>query len=660
MRVNEEYERTGDALVSFAALCSVVESSLGDIFATVESVRQPVVKMRQKAPPLLKNLLSTEELKEGIGEEAVFIFQAVIGSPRHLNLRNVIWHGFATASEIHSGYYWVLLLLFLDVLEKAFSEGIFSRHALVHNRDTLRDLSLYSPSSHDFGLGPMAFLGTLKRPDSKALEATQENLLLQLTTFLDSSPFVFPGRANSLKMAIDYFTRGEQDPYAYWFSLIYLLPAMEHCLRAIWVRSNALPSALLCADSFRYYTIMDMFMEPRVSDETMSVEALTTTEPNSHPATPAPGHARPSQESHTKSHATSNPKHSNSSSSASSGKPNALVELFGVPIITALNDTFLFPYGPRPRDRIAHGDVDPTTVSRCTVARCLELFFALALRLSSPCPTPNDDSSCASNVDWSEQCTSYFKQFVSCWHPHSLLQKQLRLTSSGVWRSWQQVVFSLPVRSTSSAEVSTHGADVDVDEEVLVRRNGCPDESAALADLESSLLLKLTWLQGDPLSPIQRSFTFDHDLLSKARVSFDWEELPRRLQSVPVFDRGSQFSSFLESARNFAQEAQNTLSVWLERLNTQKEQIEAKKATSRLQMTVYKLLGIVNYATSYFSIIFRIVELGLHDQTLHQQSIRKVTTLIIRLAQLVKTNSWGESLALMSSSTPLLQRILSC
>jgi len=108
-----------------------------------------------------------------------------------------------------------------------------------------------------------------------------------------------------------------------------------------------------------------------------------------------------------------------------------------------------------------------------------------------------------------------------------------------------------------------------------------------------------------------------------------------------------------------AQEAQNTLSTWLQRFLAQKEQIEAKKATSRLQTSVYKLLGILNYTSSYFSIVFRISELSLHDQDMHQQSVRKLTTLVIRLAQLVKSNSWEESLSLMHSSMPLFHKILS-
>jgi len=53
-----------------------------------------------QCPTLLKDLLATQELKEVFGATVVSLLHILIGPPSSLNLRNVLWHGFAAPAEV--------------------------------------------------------------------------------------------------------------------------------------------------------------------------------------------------------------------------------------------------------------------------------------------------------------------------------------------------------------------------------------------------------------------------------------------------------------------------------------------------------------------------------------------------------------------------------
>ena len=83
---------TADHNLCLLLLTSSLEHALGDVYLSYSSASQ--------CPSLLKDLLATQELKEVFGETVVSLLHIVIGPPSSLNLRNVLWHGFAAPGEV--------------------------------------------------------------------------------------------------------------------------------------------------------------------------------------------------------------------------------------------------------------------------------------------------------------------------------------------------------------------------------------------------------------------------------------------------------------------------------------------------------------------------------------------------------------------------------
>uniref|UniRef100_T1J3K5 DUF4209 domain-containing protein n=1 Tax=Strigamia maritima TaxID=126957 RepID=T1J3K5_STRMM len=59
-------------------------------------------------PFLLKDLLSSDNLKNAIGKCPMQVLQVLIGPPVSLNLRNLVWHGFIAQNELPLSFSWFL------------------------------------------------------------------------------------------------------------------------------------------------------------------------------------------------------------------------------------------------------------------------------------------------------------------------------------------------------------------------------------------------------------------------------------------------------------------------------------------------------------------------------------------------------------------------
>nr|XP_055185769.1 endoplasmic reticulum membrane-associated RNA degradation protein isoform X4 [Nyctereutes procyonoides] len=71
-------------------LTACLERALGDVF----------LLNGKECPFLLRDLLASEELAEVFGRPVMDVLKVFIGSPCGLNLRNILWHGFASPHEI--------------------------------------------------------------------------------------------------------------------------------------------------------------------------------------------------------------------------------------------------------------------------------------------------------------------------------------------------------------------------------------------------------------------------------------------------------------------------------------------------------------------------------------------------------------------------------
>ena len=83
---------TADHNVCLLLLTSLLEHSLGDVYLSYSCASQ--------CPSLLKDLLAMQELKEVFGATVISLLHILIGPPSSLNLRNVLWHGFAGPAEV--------------------------------------------------------------------------------------------------------------------------------------------------------------------------------------------------------------------------------------------------------------------------------------------------------------------------------------------------------------------------------------------------------------------------------------------------------------------------------------------------------------------------------------------------------------------------------
>ncbi|XP_020736257.2 endoplasmic reticulum membrane-associated RNA degradation protein isoform X2 [Odocoileus virginianus] len=87
--------------LSLMKLTSCLERALGDVYLLIG----------KDCPFLLRDLLASEELAQVFGQPVMDVLQVFVGSPRGLNLRNVLWHGFAAPPEVPPEYCSMLVLL---------------------------------------------------------------------------------------------------------------------------------------------------------------------------------------------------------------------------------------------------------------------------------------------------------------------------------------------------------------------------------------------------------------------------------------------------------------------------------------------------------------------------------------------------------------------
>ena len=174
-------------------------------------------------PALLRDLLRREELEELVGPGCLLLLRLLLGSPFSLNLRNLVWHGFAAPHEISLAFASALLLIFPCI------------------GDTLRDRAIVISKRE---------LGSLSRVE-KILEANPSLPLSDSPDVLtlDSSSLL-PSPLKTLLL------RGlhHRDAGQHLSSCLLLLPGVEAVLRLKYVAANNCPQRLITAEATELYT----------------------------------------------------------------------------------------------------------------------------------------------------------------------------------------------------------------------------------------------------------------------------------------------------------------------------------------------------------------------------------------------------------------------
>ena len=206
-----------ETLLGLALLTSVLERSLGDLLG------------RNTVPSLLRDLLKAEELEKTFGWPLMALTRILMGTPQSLNIRNVVWHGFA--SEFNAN-----LLATLVVLVHSMSRHLRGQERVCH-----RPTVSFQPIRNMYNvLDPQNDFGELK-----SLRSDNAELNNMLTGF-----------DRILGDVQAHYQAGE-----FRNSLVLLVLMWEPILRCRFVEWNDCAERLLTAESDEFYTTFDTFLK---------------------------------------------------------------------------------------------------------------------------------------------------------------------------------------------------------------------------------------------------------------------------------------------------------------------------------------------------------------------------------------------------------------
>uniref|UniRef100_A0ABM0MAJ7 ER membrane-associated RNA degradation protein-like n=1 Tax=Saccoglossus kowalevskii TaxID=10224 RepID=A0ABM0MAJ7_SACKO len=214
-------ENTVDNILCILLCTAALERALGDIY----------LLKKTPCPFLLKDLLSTSELQEVFGPIAIFCLHVMIGPPTSLNIRNILWHGFAAPKEIPKLYASFLLVLIaslsqvLQIKETITHRSYFQLHHFTDCEDVFPEI----------------------------VQTDEKDIHNLITT----SRFILPTMQQYWFTALQHYYSGK-----YGYCCVLLLPQLENGLRGVFCNFNNCPQRMLTAESSVLYTTFDEMLNP--------------------------------------------------------------------------------------------------------------------------------------------------------------------------------------------------------------------------------------------------------------------------------------------------------------------------------------------------------------------------------------------------------------
>ncbi|XP_057596077.1 endoplasmic reticulum membrane-associated RNA degradation protein isoform X3 [Hippopotamus amphibius kiboko] len=228
--------------LSLMKLTSCLERALGDVYLLIG----------KECPFLLRDLLASEELAQVFGQPVMDVLKVFVGSPCGLNLRNVLWHGFAAPPEIPPKYCSMMLLLTagLGQLLKGYLQQA------------------------EFALAHRPFVTLTGLEDLIAFPDVTYEVLSVLEDVMKKSTFI-------LKIMLPYwevaFVKFKSHRFA--DCVILLLVQLETGLRKVFATVNKCPKRLLTAESTALYTTFDEILAKHLNDGKINQLPLFLGEP---------------------------------------------------------------------------------------------------------------------------------------------------------------------------------------------------------------------------------------------------------------------------------------------------------------------------------------------------------------------------------------------
>ncbi|XP_069656907.1 endoplasmic reticulum membrane-associated RNA degradation protein isoform X2 [Haliaeetus albicilla] len=233
---------TTEVALGLMKLTSCLERALGDVYLLIG----------KDCPFLLRDLLASEQLAVVFGQAVMNVLRVFIGSPYGLNLRNVLWHGFASPQEIPAKYCAMLLFLTAGLGQLLQTYLMQTKCILVH-RPYVTFMSLDE-------------LGIFPDLNHETLSVAEE--LVKLSSFVLKTMLPFWMAA---------LTAFKQSRYA--DCVILLLPQLEVGLRLLFTTTNKCPNRLLTAEPSALYTTFDEMLAKRLDNEEVNQLPAVLQEP---------------------------------------------------------------------------------------------------------------------------------------------------------------------------------------------------------------------------------------------------------------------------------------------------------------------------------------------------------------------------------------------
>ncbi|KAM9382385.1 endoplasmic reticulum membrane-associated RNA degradation protein [Phaethornis superciliosus] len=237
-----QYSQATEVALGLMKLTSCLERALGDVYLLIG----------KDCPFLLRDLLASEQLAVVFGQAVMNVLRVFIGSPRGLNLRNVLWHGFASPQEIPAKY--CAMLLFLTAgLGQLLQKYLLQTDCILVHRPyvdfvSLEDLDVFPDLNHE------------------TLSIAEE--LVKMSNFVLTTMLPFWMAA---------LTAFKQNRYA--DCVILLLPQLEAGLRLLFTTNNKCPNRLLTAEPSALYTTFDEMLAKHLDNEEINQLPAVLEEP---------------------------------------------------------------------------------------------------------------------------------------------------------------------------------------------------------------------------------------------------------------------------------------------------------------------------------------------------------------------------------------------
>ncbi|XP_074165381.1 endoplasmic reticulum membrane-associated RNA degradation protein isoform X2 [Sminthopsis crassicaudata] len=228
--------------LSLMKLTSCLERALGDVFLLIG----------KECPFLLRDLLVSKELAEVFGQSVMNILRVFIGSPCGLNLRNILWHGFASPQEIPPKYCSMLVLL---------TAGLGQLLKMYLQRTNFK--FIHRP-----------FLTFTQLKELIIFPDINDEVLSVVEELIKESTFV-------LKIMIPFWEAVIMKfrSHRYADCIILLLTQLETGLRKVFTTVNKCPKRFLTAESTAFYTTFDEILAKQLSDDEINHLPLFLGEP---------------------------------------------------------------------------------------------------------------------------------------------------------------------------------------------------------------------------------------------------------------------------------------------------------------------------------------------------------------------------------------------